>query len=287
MSKPSPSNSKTRISKKRGLAFRLAQGALIIYTVVFLLLMFFERSMMFPAPDLRIGNWQANRFGAEEYHVESADKTSVHVWLLANAKAKTTLIFCHGNAEHLGTLGNELVAIRNKWNVNVVAFDFRGYGMTAGSANELDILADAVSVGRWVQNNQSLKGTKVVALGRSLGGAIAIEIATKLKTDGLILDRTFSSAVDVAAAHYPIFPVRYAMQNQFQSARRIRGFEGALLQMHGDLDEVIPIKFGRKLFDVCDSSRKKFLTIRGLSHNQEWPNDIWKAGREFIESLEK
>lgn len=83
--------------------------------------MFFERSILFPAPAVTIGFWQADRFGAKEFTIESVDKTKVHGWSFEKANSKKTLVFCHGNGETLGLLGRELAEIRDRWNVNVVA----------------------------------------------------------------------------------------------------------------------------------------------------------------------
>ena len=216
-----------------------------MYLGALLVLMFFERAILFPAPSIENGDWQASKFGAKEYFVESADNnTKVHVWTLDKADSNKTLIFCHGNGETLGFLGAELAEIRDRWNVNVVAFDFRGYGKTGGIANQADILFDSVVVAKWIDSNPSFRDHQRIVLGRSLGGAAAVEIATKTKVDGLLLDRTFSSTVDIAAERYFFFPIRLVMRNQFRTIDKMPNYTGSLLQMHGDVDEVVPYRFG-------------------------------------------
>ena len=257
----------------------------ITYLGALVVLMFLERTMLFPAPPIQYGYWQADKYGAEEHYVPSTGKANVHVWTFAKKNATKTLIFCHGNGEFLGFLGEELAEIRDRWNVNVVAFDFRGYGKTGGLANEVDILADSAAVANWMESNDAFRGHQLIAFGRSLGGACAVEIATKTKVSGLILDRTFSSIVDVAAGRYFFFPIRLLMRNQFRSIDKISNYSGPLLQMHGDVDELIPYRFGKKLFDACPSSRKRLLTISGLHHNDMWPEDFWNAGKRFVEEL--
>ena len=264
---------------------RLLIVAFIMYLGALVVLMLLERTMLFPAPSVQYGYWQADMYGAVEHYVESTGKTKVHVWSFKKTNAAKTLIFCHGNGESLGFLGEELAEIRDRWNVNVVAFDFRGYGKTGGLANEVDILADSVAVAKWIESNDTFRNHQLIAFGRSLGGACAVEIATKTKVSGLILDRTFSSIVDVAADRYFFFPIRLLMRNQFLSIERIPSYTGPLLQMHGDVDELIPYRFGKKLFDACSSPRKKFLTIRGLHHNDSWPEEFWDAGKKFVAEL--
>ena len=248
------------------------------------MLVFFERTLLFPAPSTAYGNWQASQFGAKESFVENSG-TKIHVWTLAKKDSTQTLIVCHGNGETLGLMGEELVAMRDRWNVSLVAFDFRGYGKTGGEPNEADILSDSVAVAKWVQEDALFGGQKIIVLGRSLGGASAIEIATKTQVDGLILDRTFSSIVDVAADRYFFFPVRWLMRNQFRSIEKITNYTGPLLQMHGDADDVVPYRFGKKLYDASAAKPKEFLSVSGLHHNDPWPDTFWTAGKKFLERL--
>ncbi len=273
-------------NRKRSLWKRISLFAISIYLGALAVLMFFERSLLFPAPPAEAGEWNAKKFGAEEFYVNSDGNAKVHVWFLAKPGCKTTLIFAHGNGETLGFMGEELVEIRERWNVNVVAFDFRGYGKTGGLASENAILTDSLAVAKWVESNPRLADQKRVAMGRSLGGAAAIEIATKTKVDGMILDRTFSSIVDVAADRYPIFPIRWVMRNQFRSIEKLPRYNEPLLQMHGDVDELIPYRFGKKLFDACTSERKNLLSVQGLYHNDPWPEEFWDAGKKLISDIE-
>ncbi len=279
-------STKSLTSSRRKFAGRITVGVALLYVGVLGILMFLERYLVFPAPPVSYGNWNSASFGAKEHFIEGHDKTRIHVWAFDNPDAKTTLIFSHGNGESLGMLGDELVAIRDQWNVNVVAFDYRGYGKTGGIPNEHDILSDAVSVGKWVQDGNAFQGQKIIAMGRSLGGALAVEIATEFHADGLILDRTFSSIVDVAASRYFFLPVRWVMQTQFRSIDKVQSYTGELLQLHGDVDEVVPYRFGKKLFDACPTQSKKLLTVQSLYHNSPWPPEFWNAGKKFIKAIE-
>jgi len=264
---------------------RLATIAFTMYLGALVVLMFLERTLLFPAPSVEYGEWRPERFGAEEFYVESTGKARVHVWSFAKANSKKTIVFCHGNGETLGYLGSDLAELRDRWNVNIVAFDYRGYGKTGGVANEVDILADSVAVAKWAQSNPLFRDHQLIALGRSLGGASAVEIATKTKVDGLILDRTFSSIVDIAADRYFFFPIRLVMRNPFRSLEKMQSYTGPLLQLHGDVDDVVPYRFGKKLFDACPSKQKEFVTVSGLQHNEQWPESFWEQGKKFIDQL--
>ncbi|MBI3274567.1 MAG: alpha/beta hydrolase [Methylocystis sp.] len=102
-------------------------------------------------------------------------------------------------------------------------------------------------------------------MGESLGTGIATVIAAAHPAAALVLDSPFSSLVEVAAAHYPIFPVRSLMLDRFQSDLAIGDVRMPLLVVHGDRDPVVPIRFGRQLFERANEP-KTFMSVRGGGH---------------------
>src|SRR5208283_3409033 len=117
--------------------------------------------------------------------------------------------------------------------VSVLVFDYRGYGKSEGKPDEPGVLADARAARTWLAQKSGVAENRVVLMGESLGGAVAVDLAA----DGaraLILENTFSSMADVAAFHYPWAPVRLLMRTQFNSAAKIRSYRGPVFQSHGD-----------------------------------------------------
>lgn len=269
--------------RRKALRWFLRGG--VIYAMIVIVMMLLETTLMFPAPSLSRGDWDPAHFGARESYLDSEQSGKVHVWEIRNSNAKATLIFCHGNAETLGILGPELKQISERWSVNVVGFDYRGYGKTGGNPGEKLILADATAVGEMVLSSAAYKGLPTIVFGRSLGGAPAVEIAHKLPVDGLILDRTFSSTLDVAQSRYFFLPVRWIMRNQFRSDKKIVNYQGPLLQMHGEVDEVIPYRFGKKLFELAPTESKELYTVSDLYHNDPWPGQFWQKGADFVKTV--
>ena len=99
--------------------------------------------------------------------------------------------------------------------------------------------------------------------GKSLGTGVAVELATEKKIDGLILEAPYTSTVDIAAAIYPIFPVRLLMKDQFRSDERIGKVSVPLLVLHGARDQVVPIAYGEKLFSLAHEPKKFVRFPRG------------------------
>lgn len=263
----------------------LATLVFVSLSALLLALMFFERSLLFPAPDLKFGDWNATRHGAQESFTEGANGSRIHTWTWFVEEPRATVIFSHGNGEHLGFLGDEMLAMARRLRVNVVAYDYRGYGKSKGKPSEANVLEDAVTIATAVQSDEKLSAVPILAMGRSLGGAAAIEMSLHCHVDGLILDRTFSSIADVASHHFPLLPVRWLMRNKFHSDRKIKNYRGELLQMHGSADEVVPIPFGEKLYAACPSSSKQFLRVDHLTHNESAPDEYWQQCSLLIDRV--
>ncbi|MFN7844576.1 MAG: alpha/beta hydrolase [Pirellula sp.] len=280
MNNKSPTDRKPSNSLKRILVFMLWT-----YIATLAALIVLEPRMLFPAPNPSQGDWEPAKFDATDVWVQGGDNSQIHVWTFKHITPRATIVFSHGNGEDLGSLGGELLELSRKLSVNVVAYDFRGYGKTGGKANQANILADAATVGKWVRDQPAWSNVPVIPMGRSLGGAAAIEMATELQAPGIILDRTFSSAVDVAASIYPVFPVRLLMKNHFPSEEKIKLYSGRVLQFHGDVDSIVPIQFGRKLYDACPADNKEFVEVPGLEHNDLHSQTFWEKASAFIEEL--
>ncbi len=219
----------------------------------------------------------------EEIEFESLDGSQLYGYYLSKPGATKSLLFCHGNAENIAVLADEANRFRQLLDANVFVFDFRGFGKSLGKPSESAILADAQAASTWLSERTGCDEEELYLFGRSLGGSVAVHLASRNGAKGLILDRTFSSAVDVAASRYWWLPVRFVMRNQFLSIAKIGRYRGPLLQLHGDADEVIPLWSGRRLFDFSPSPDKKFHLVRGLTHNVPMPESFYEEMKKFVD----
>lgn len=271
----------------RKVVLRLVAVLGIAYLGIAMLLHLAETKIVFPAPPVDDYAWDPAAYSATETWIDTADGAKVHAWLFAHPSPKATLIYSHGNAESICFLGELMQVLRDYWQVNVVVYDYRGYGKTGGAPSEMALENDAMAVGNWVKSNAPWRFTPIIAMGRSMGGFPATVMASHCKLDGLILDRTFSSIEDVASYRFAILPVRWFLSHKMRSQNWIEKYNGPLLQMHGEIDEVIPFVQGKKLFDACPSTDKEFLTFESLSHNQPLPRSFLEKANQFIDRIEK
>jgi len=121
-------------------------------------------------------------------------------------------------------------------------------------------------------------------MGRSLGAAVAVDLAVEDGARALVLESTFTSVPDVAAHYYPWLPVRYLMRTRLDSASKIGRYHGPLLQSHGDADTILPIEYGRRLFEAANQP-KRFITLSGCDHNDPQPFEYFDELKSFFEEL--
>lgn len=196
--------------------------------------------------------------------------TGVH---LLNPEARYTLLYSHGNAEDLGTLLPALESFRQA-GFAVFAFDYRGYGSSPGKPSEAGLYQDELAAYDYLTTNLGIPATQVIAYGRSVGAAAALEAATQRQVAGLVLESPFLSAFRVLT-RVPVLP-----WDKFPNARKMSRVTCPVLVIHGRDDQVIPFWHGERLFALA-TSRKQNFWVAGAGHN-----DVMRvAGRAYFQQI--
>lgn len=173
--------------------------------------------------------------------------------------AEYTILFSHGNAEDIfgSTLFFEELS---RAGFNVLAYDYRGYGASEGAPSEQNSYEDAEAAYRYLTGNLKIAPEKIIVHGRSLGAAVAIDLASRRKCGALIVESGFVSAFRVLT-YYPIFPF-----DKFQNLDKIKQVKSPALFIHGRRDEIIPFRHGERLFAAANES-KFSLWLAEAGHN--------------------
>ena len=275
---------RTKRRSARGVFFRLVRLGLVTYLLLLLVPMIFEESLIFFPSRYPQGDWQPPGLHFEDAEFVAADGTRLHGWYAHRQDARAVVLFCHGNAGNVTHRANTLMALNDLVGVSVLIFDYRGYGKSEGKPTEDGVLADARAARAWLAEKEGVAQSDVVLMGRSLGGALAVDLAAKDGARALVLESTFSSVPDVAAYHYPWIPVRLVLRTRLDAAAKIGDYRGPLLQSHGDADSVVPYQLGQKLFEAAGEP-KEFVTIPGGDHNDAQPREYYHALIEFLDDL--
>jgi fermentation-respiration switch protein FrsA (DUF1100 family) len=224
-----------------------------------------SRFIYYPEPDWVV---TPERLGlnAEEVQLAPEPGLQLHAWFFPHPAPLATLLFCHGNA---GNVSHRLenVYYLVKTGFQVLLFDYRGYGHSTGQPSEAGLYRDASAAWEHLIGRPDTSGAHRLIFGRSLGGAVAIELATHVEADGLIIESTFTSIHTLARLVFPLplpeLPVKY------DSLAKIRRIAMPLLAIHGDRDELIPFADGRALFEAAPQP-KAWFPIAGAGHNDTY-----------------
>jgi fermentation-respiration switch protein FrsA (DUF1100 family) len=258
----------------------------VIYLVIVLIAYFAQRNIVFfPTHDVYTDPSSAG-LAYQKLEFTSGDGNTVHGWYVPHDSARFTLLFCHGNA---GNIANrvESLAQFHRLGLAVLIFDYRGYGKSPGTPSEDGLYADARAAYAYLAGQLGTSPQDIILFGRSLGGAVAVQLAAEKPCAALIVESTFTRMADIASYHYPYLPVRLLLRYDFNAVGTIKELTMPKLFVHSSDDDIVPYKFGRALFSAAPEP-KQFLDIRGL-HNDGFLQqaDIYESGiRAFLDSLD-
>ncbi|CAN0344936.1 unnamed protein product, partial [Ectocarpus sp. 4 AP-2014] len=171
--------------------------------------------------------------------------------------------------------------LRDRLNAAVLVFDYRGYGKSEGVPTEAGVVADSLAAQRWLAERTGRSTEEILVIGRSLGGGAATAIAAEQGAAALILQSTFTRLPDAAASHYPWLPVRWVMQNRYDSLARVAAYTGPVFVSHGTEDRVVPFEQGQRLYKAA-TGPKRFLSFEGLGHNTPQPPSYYDDLKRFL-----
>jgi abhydrolase domain-containing protein 17 len=188
------------------------------------------------------------------------DGGSIAALYLPNSGAAVTVLYAHGNAEDLGHVAPFLDELRHT-GFAVLAFDYRGYGMsTGGPPSAAGATDDMAAVYHHAVSSLNIPPSRLVLYGRSVGSGPATDLAAHVPAGGLVLESAFVSAFRVLT-RVSLLPF-----DRFHNLRHIRTVRCPVLVIHGTDDEVIPVSHGRRLYEAAGQP-KQALWIEGAHHN--------------------
>jgi hypothetical protein len=241
-----------------------------------------ERMLFYPSkyPE---GDWKPKGLTFEDVRFDAEDGTHLHGWYCPCDRPRAVVLFAHGNAGNLSHRAPLMQYLQKDLRVSVLIFDYRGYGRSEGVPTVEGILKDGRAARSLLARRAGIKESQVVLMGRSLGGAVVVQLAAESPPRGLILESTFSSFKDVAAHHYRLLAWLVSAK-KLDSAAKIATYKGPLLQSHGDADRIIPYASGRKLFEAANEP-KRFVTIPGGDHNDRQSAEYFTQLNRFLDTL--
>lgn len=250
------------------------RSILAILVIVYLLMMshayFFADRMIFqPAPSSYRDEGSILKIPV------GGSNSSISAIYLPNPDAKYTILYSHGNAEDLGDIRDTLTRYRER-GFSVIAYDYRGYGTSAGIPSEKAACEDIGAVYAHLVGPLRINPKLVIVYGRSIGGGPSLDLAARQPVAALILESTFTSIFRVPA-RIPLFPF-----DKFENIRKIEEIGCPVLVIHGKRDEIIPFWHGEKLYEQAREPKMQ-LWVDRADHN----NLLEVANEEYWLVLER
>jgi hypothetical protein len=242
-----------------------------------------SRSLFFPSK--RIEHTPATA-GLEftDTFFKTKDNKTINGWFIPAKDSEFTILFFHGNG---GNISHRLdkIKILNNIGLNVFIIDYRGYGKSQGKPSEKGVYLDASAAYDYLVKILGVGPDSIIVYGESLGGAVAIELCTKVTAKGLIIEETFTSIRDMAKIIYPYFPSVF-VADRFNSLTRAGKISIPKLFIHSRNDDIVPFSLGEKLYKKA--REPKHLVVISGGHNNaflESEQDYTGYVKNFVKTL--
>lgn len=224
--------------------------------------------LLYPAP-------QTDRFaasGGELLTLTARDGVPVHAIQLAGPPDAPVVVYFHGNGVVMGDvlwMARELV----QRGVGVVLAEYRGYGLSAGSAPSEEGLYDDAEAVLSALAAQGIGPARTALLGESLGTGVAVEMAARGRGSALVLLTPYTSIPEVASRFVLGLPVKLLMRERFDSLSKAARVTVPSLVVHGTRDAVVPYAMGKRLAQALP--RARLITVEGGGHNDLFLGERW------------
>ena len=221
--------------------------------------------------------------GIEPVAFETTDGLRLSGWLFTvNAldRASTVIVF-NGNAGNRAHRVPLATALRSM-GLQVLLFDYRGYGGNPGSPTEQGLAMDARAAREFLITRRHVDPWSLIYFGESLGTGVAVELASEHPPAALILRSPYTSMADVGQHHYRWLPVRQLLRDRYDSLVLIPRVKTRLLVIAGERDSVVPAEFSRRLFEAAPQP-KAFVSVPRADHN----DDELLNGKTVIDAIAK
>ena len=228
--------------------------AFVAYAALVGGLFFFQRQLLYFPDKTRPALAGLEQLGVREAVLSTEDGLSLLSWYLPGHPGRPVILYFHGNGGHIGYRVERLLRFARE-GYGVLMPEYRGYGGNAGTPSETGFNADARAALGFLEG-EAIPPNRVVLYGESLGSGVAVQLAAQHDVAALILEAPFTSVAEVAQCHFPYVPAARLVIDRFDSLSLIGRIRAPILVLHGERDRVVPMRYGRTLFNAAPEPKE-------------------------------
>jgi pimeloyl-ACP methyl ester carboxylesterase len=260
---------------------RLLKGFVFCYLLICLVLSILQTKLIFPGAATQGQRASIHRPGANEELLELKTPEGERVVALFAAakhedpKSQPTIIFFYGNGMCLADCIGAFRDFRER-GFNIILPDYLGYGMSGGKPGEKGVYAAADACWEYLVQSGRVDAKKIVPVGWSLGGAAAIDLASRKPAAAVVTLSAFTSMHEMGRIVMPLLPTGLLLQHHFRNDEKIRQIHVPVMIIHGEVDSIIPPMMASKLEQFANPPVTR-VVIPGANHN-----DLFEVGGDEI-----
>ena len=282
-----PADCRQNALNRRRKILSMAASSVVAVLCIAIMLRWFEHSQIYhPDKILEASPAELGR-AFEDVFFTARDGTRINAWFFPadsnSPRAHLAVAYCHGNA---GNISHRLLSCRTllQTGVNVLLFDYRGYGRSEGRPSEEGTYLDAEASYEWLKQ-KGFAGDNIIAFGESLGGGIASELAVRVPLAGLVLQSTFSCMPDIGSELFPWLPVKWLCTIKYETCTKLARVRVPVLIMHSREDRLIGYHHAEKNFSLANEP-KLLWELKGEHNDAVGDAPVFIAGFEkFLDLL--
>jgi pimeloyl-ACP methyl ester carboxylesterase len=226
---------------------------------------------------------------SEDLRLAAEDGVRLHGWWIGGLgrpeDRRFAVLYFHGNAGNVSHRLDRSKRLAERFGVDVLLLDYRGYGRSEGRPSEAGLYRDARAA--WAEAvRRGFPPERIILFGESLGCAVAVQLATEKPAAGLVLETPFLSVPALARKFYPVVP-GFLIRTRFDSEKKIARIAAPKLFIQAENDEIVPAAHARRLHALAPPP-KDLYRIPGAGHNDTYVvggEDYLRAWERFLRSI--
>ena len=196
-----------------------------------------------------------------------------------------TILYSHGNGENVSQLLGWGEQMRRDFRCNVLIFDYAGYGKSEGKPTAPGVLDDGLAAMNYLTEQEKIPVNQIIVYGFSLGGSVAVDLASKHGVKALIVESSFTSLAEMGRKMFPFLPAEYLLWEHLASIKKIDKVRCPVFISHGRADHVIPFSQGERLFEAANEPKTFFVPPVDFDyHSAPHSDEHREALRQFIDA---